>query len=157
MLPFNFLKCNSAHPCEVIAPSCFTKLNPLAHPQTLIFLSFSFVLLRWNFKMGAQAKLTERVHKWSTRQTFFSKCIQFLSTQMPLFVVSGLYVTTHMCKQHDCLFLLNNWTTKRKTFITSKIAIFFFSTYLVSASHGTLARTSEKTHLQIKLSSNPIF
>jgi hypothetical protein len=78
--------------------------------------------------MGAQGKLTKKVvHKPITCQTFFSKYIQFLLTQMPICVVNGLSITTHMCKLHVCLFLLKNWTTKRKTFISSKIAIFFFS------------------------------
>jgi len=59
--------------------------------------------------MGAQAKLTERiVHEPTTRQTFFSNYIQFLSTQMPLFVGSGLFVSNHMCKQHGCFFLFKN-------------------------------------------------
>jgi hypothetical protein len=82
--------------------------------------------------MVAHGKLIEKVvHKSTTHQTFFSKCVQSLSIHMPLFVINGLSITTHMCKQHNCLFLLKIWTTKRKTSIASKIAIFFFSTYLV--------------------------
>jgi hypothetical protein len=106
-----------------VEPTC-----PPTNPNPYFFLSFLLFLGKF-FSHNKLIKIV--VLKPTTCQTFFSECVQSLSTHMSIFVINGLSVTTHMCKQHNCFFLLKNKTTKRKTSIVSKTIIFFFSTYLV--------------------------
>jgi hypothetical protein len=75
---------------------------------------------------------------------------------MPLSIVNGLSITTHTCKQHIYLFYLKIEQKKGKPLLSPRLLSISFL-LIWFPFWGTLAKVSEETHLQTKLSSNPNF
>jgi tryptophan-rich sensory protein len=135
------------------------KVEP-TYPPTNLNLSFFLSLL---FFLG---EISRWVHKPnSLKELFMNQLLAKHSFQTTFnfcqlkchFLLVVVFLSPPTCASNTVVFFYSKTEQKGKLLLLPRLLSFFFSTFLVSAYQGILARVSEETHLQTKLSSNPIF